>query len=68
MGYTPGPMFKEVLLQVLYAKIDGKVQTLEDEKEFAVNYLQPTWSNPSFKPKGKAITSQEENEVVSSGS
>lgn len=31
MGLTPGPVFRKILEKVLYAKIDGKVRTKDDE-------------------------------------
>ncbi|MGB9711927.1 MAG: CBS domain-containing protein [Dissulfurimicrobium hydrothermale] len=34
MGLVPGPAFKEILNRLLMARLDGKVETKEDEMEF----------------------------------
>lgn len=35
MGLEPSPEFKQILLQTLYAKVDGKLRTKQDELRFA---------------------------------
>ena len=35
LGIKPGPHYKKILEALLYAKIDGKVKTKEEELEFA---------------------------------
>jgi len=39
MGYRPGPIFKEVLQALTAAKLDGLVQSREEEEEFVRAYL-----------------------------
>jgi len=39
LGYKPGPLFKEVLDALRDARLDGLVQTREDELRFAGEYL-----------------------------
>jgi tRNA nucleotidyltransferase (CCA-adding enzyme) len=35
LGIKPGPHYKKILEELLYAKIDGKVKTKEEELKFA---------------------------------
>jgi len=39
MGLKPGPIYREILEAVLYAKLDGKLKTANDELIFARNYV-----------------------------
>ncbi|MFZ5640884.1 MAG: polynucleotide adenylyltransferase, partial [Bacillota bacterium] len=39
LGYRPGPLFKEVLDALVDARLDGLVQTREEELRFAGEYL-----------------------------
>ncbi len=39
MDLKPGPIYREILEAVLYAKLDGKLKTANDELIFARNYL-----------------------------
>jgi tRNA nucleotidyltransferase (CCA-adding enzyme) len=39
MGLKPGPIYSEILEAVLYAKLDGKLKTANDELIFARNYV-----------------------------
>ena len=39
MGLKPGPIYREILEAVLYAKLDGKLKTANDELKFARNYV-----------------------------
>jgi tRNA nucleotidyltransferase (CCA-adding enzyme) len=39
MGLKPGPMYREILEAVLYAKLDGKLKTANDELKFASDYV-----------------------------
>ena len=39
LGLKPGPFFREIMQMVLKAKLDGLVETKEDEMEFVVKYL-----------------------------
>jgi tRNA nucleotidyltransferase (CCA-adding enzyme) len=39
LGLSPGPRFKRVLEEALYAKIDGKLKTKKDEKDFVVRSI-----------------------------
>ena len=39
MGLKQGPVYKEVLDAVLYAKLDGKLKTTEDEFKFVKKYV-----------------------------
>ncbi len=40
MGFTPGPIFSEILKAVLDAKLDGKLLHIEDERRFVMeNYM-----------------------------
>ena len=39
MGLKPGPIYREILEAVLYAKLDGKLKTANDELMFARNYV-----------------------------
>jgi hypothetical protein len=34
MGYSPGPMFKKILGRIIEEKLEGRVQTREEEIEF----------------------------------
>ena len=38
MGLTPGPIYRQVLQEVLNAKLDGKLKTKKDELDFARQY------------------------------
>ncbi len=37
MGYTPGPSFKDILTAILEARLDGKIQSRDDEVKFVEN-------------------------------
>lgn len=37
IGIKPGPHFKEMMEKALYAKIDGKIRTKEEELNYAIN-------------------------------
>lgn len=39
MGLKPGPIYREILEAVLYAKLDGKLETANEELIFARNYV-----------------------------
>ena len=39
MDLKPGPIYREILEAVLYAKLDGKLKTANDELIFAENYV-----------------------------
>jgi hypothetical protein len=39
MGVRPGPIYKEVLNAVYKAKLDGKVNSKEEELDFAEKYI-----------------------------
>lgn len=39
LGYSPGPVFRQVLGAVWRAKLDGEITTEEEEKAFAREYL-----------------------------
>jgi len=39
LGLKPGPIYREILEAVLYAKLDGKLKTANDELMFARNYV-----------------------------
>ncbi len=39
LGYSPGPIYREVLEAIWQARLDGKVSTEEEEETFAHNYL-----------------------------
>ena len=39
MGYSPGPVFKEVITRVKEAKINGLVTDREEELDLAQEYL-----------------------------
>ena len=39
MGLVPGPVYREILAAVRDAKLDGKLQTRNDELNFARNYM-----------------------------
>jgi tRNA nucleotidyltransferase (CCA-adding enzyme) len=39
LGITPGPEFKHILENILYAKIDGKLKTKKDEERFVLKRL-----------------------------
>jgi tRNA nucleotidyltransferase (CCA-adding enzyme) len=39
MGFAPSPMYNIVLKDLLAAKLDGKVETPEEEKKFVVNRI-----------------------------
>jgi tRNA nucleotidyltransferase (CCA-adding enzyme) len=34
MGYSPGPMFKKILGSIIEEKLEGRIQTREEEIEF----------------------------------
>ena len=34
MGFQPGPVYREILDALLYARLDGRVVSVEDEREF----------------------------------
>jgi len=38
IGIAPGPLYSEILRKILYARLDEKVRTREDELEFAMRY------------------------------
>lgn len=38
MGYTPGPLFKTILSHLLEARLDGEVQTRDDEVAFTKSH------------------------------
>ena len=38
LGYSPGPMFREILTAVHNEKLNGKLTTKSEELEFARNY------------------------------
>jgi tRNA nucleotidyltransferase (CCA-adding enzyme) len=33
MGFQPGPVYREILDTLLYARLDGRVVSVEDERE-----------------------------------
>jgi len=39
MGLKPGPIYREILEAVLYAKLDGRLKTANDELKFASDYV-----------------------------
>ncbi|MBU4462825.1 MAG: CBS domain-containing protein [Proteobacteria bacterium] len=39
MGLKPGPIYRELLEAVLYAKLDGRLKTANDELKFASDYV-----------------------------
>ncbi len=39
LGYTPGPLFKEVLEELKMAKLDGRVKSREDEVKMVIHYM-----------------------------
>ncbi|MFO7885947.1 MAG: CBS domain-containing protein [Desulfobacteraceae bacterium] len=39
MGLKPGPKFKSIMEEILNARLDGKVETREEELAFAENYM-----------------------------
>ncbi len=48
LGLKPGPMFRKIMQIVLNARLDGLVETKEDEIKFAIEYL-----SENGKPKDK---------------
>jgi tRNA nucleotidyltransferase (CCA-adding enzyme) len=38
MGVAPGPIYREILQAALYARLNGKLKTYEDELDFARKY------------------------------
>ena len=40
MGYTPGPLFKEMLTAILEARLDGKIRSREDEVRFVRKHFE----------------------------
>ena len=34
MGFQPGPVYREILDALLYARLDGRVVSVEDERAF----------------------------------
>jgi tRNA nucleotidyltransferase (CCA-adding enzyme) len=40
MGVAPGPIYREILQAALYARLNGKLKTYEDELDFARKYAQ----------------------------
>jgi tRNA nucleotidyltransferase (CCA-adding enzyme) len=40
MGVAPGPIYREILQAALYARLNGKLKTHEDELDFARKYAQ----------------------------
>ncbi len=40
MGHEPGPVYREILQAVLYAKLNGQIKTRSDELVFVKNYVQ----------------------------
>ena len=43
LGIKPGPAYKKILQDLLYAKVDGKVRTKEQELEFLRTLAKPGW-------------------------
>jgi tRNA nucleotidyltransferase (CCA-adding enzyme) len=39
MGYPPGPQFKAVLDELLTARLDGVVQTRQEEEAFILHHF-----------------------------
>lgn len=39
LGFSPGPLFKEVICEVKKAKLDGKIRSQKEELEFIKEYL-----------------------------
>ncbi|MCP3923683.1 MAG: CBS domain-containing protein [Desulfobacterales bacterium] len=39
LGIKPGPLFKDIMQDVLYAQLDGKLKTREDELRFIKKYV-----------------------------
>jgi len=49
MGYEPGPLYGEILREILRAKLDGKLPSRQDEVDFVLKRFNP--SLPSAKKK-----------------
>jgi tRNA nucleotidyltransferase (CCA-adding enzyme) len=41
MGFRPGPLYKQVLQSVLEAKLNGQLETVEDEYDFVKSNFSP---------------------------
>lgn len=50
IGYQPGPLFKTILDRLLDARLDGRIKTLEDERQFVRNNFPLTIESDQPKP------------------
>lgn len=41
LGFKPGPIYKKILKELFYLKLDGKIKTKEDELQFLDKFLRP---------------------------
>lgn len=39
MGIVKGPLYKKLLSQILYARLDGKIKSKEEEIKFCKNLI-----------------------------
>ena len=51
MGFTPGPVYSEILRKLLDAKLSGKLRTVDDEIKFVRSHYQPEGDNPKLAAK-----------------